>query len=142
MAKVRYAVGRSQKPLEQRVEEWGLLKRGAVFMLFRAGETYESISGLVGCSPDVLKGYFPSPPSVADRPEYDAAQVIDLFRGEAILTDIEFTNDLHHPDASCRVKATYHDSGIKTIKREDLHEYLRGKAFRMLGIARDGVYQK
>lgn len=119
--------------LEERIEEWGLLKRGAVQMLFCGGESYESISQYAGCSASDLRRHFPNPPPVAMLEHYDATQVLGLFTEECVLSDLELISDMHRSEDPRGVRTIVRDDGTKVIERQELHRYLRGKALRILG---------
>jgi len=123
----------SARSLDERVEEWGLVRRGAAKMLFVAGESYDSISRIMGVSADQLKAQIPNPPQAASLEEYDALQVLAIFRGDYVLTDHELIRDLYDPDERLRIKTKAYNNGVRTILRDDLRNYLRKKALRSLG---------
>ena len=87
----------------------------------------------MGVSADQLKAQIPNPPQAASLEEYDALQVLAIFRGDYVLTDHELIRDLYDPDERLRIKTKAYNNGVRTILRDDLRNYLRKKALRSLG---------
>lgn len=112
---------------------WSLIKRSAALMLFRAGESHDSICDLVGCTKAQLISQFPRPPSPADRDHYEILDIVHLFKGEYVVTDIELIKDTQHSDESFRLMTVNYNRGVRLVERTELIAYLRRKALRSLG---------